>query len=162
MTTADALLASLRASGIDVQPLGLDRLKVEAPEGALTEEMRAMIRQHKTEMIRTLTTMQFSGGPHDAVPESSAPAFTAEALADFARSESRVEIRVPGFGETIWFASDVAHLGALLEEGVTRGRIWLPAELADMLSIPNRTPEVWCAAIVAKVLFDGVVEVRPR
>lgn len=48
--TLMGLLIHLRASKVRLEPNG-DRLRVDAPEGALTPELRQAIREHKPELL---------------------------------------------------------------------------------------------------------------
>ena len=49
-----ALLQKLREIGCELRPDG-DRLRVRAPAGVLTEDLRAAIREHKVELLRLLS-----------------------------------------------------------------------------------------------------------
>lgn len=96
--------------------------------------------------------------------ESAAPRLTRELIEDFAAHGAVTEIRVPGIPETLFMAPTLDDARRLMVwEGVSRGRIWTAAELADVVTIPNRTPETWAAIAIAKITFDGdVVEIRQR
>lgn len=54
---AVALLRRLREAGCELQAEG-DRLRVNAPKGVLTDELRSLIRQHKPELLRLLAPVQ--------------------------------------------------------------------------------------------------------
>ncbi|HEX7422874.1 MAG TPA: hypothetical protein VF311_03155 [Terriglobales bacterium] len=51
--TAVALLADLRNRGASIAAVG-DRLRIEAPAGTVTPEMRAALAAHKSELLRLL------------------------------------------------------------------------------------------------------------
>src|ERR1700731_486930 len=48
--TADILLEVLRSRGIRLAPIG-DRLRIRAPKGTLTPDLRATISKHKAEIL---------------------------------------------------------------------------------------------------------------
>ncbi len=52
--SASALMEMLSASDIRLSVTG-ERLKVDAPVDVLTEQHRALLRQHKAELLRLLT-----------------------------------------------------------------------------------------------------------
>lgn len=56
---AVALLRTLREAGCELQAEG-DRLRVNAPKGVLTDELRSLIRQHKPELLRLLAPVKAS------------------------------------------------------------------------------------------------------
>lgn len=49
-----ALLQKLREIGCELRPEG-DRLRVRAPAGVLTDELRSLIREHKGELLHLLS-----------------------------------------------------------------------------------------------------------
>lgn len=51
--TAVELLRNLTAHGIQLEPIG-DKLKIFAPAGAITPELKAVLSEHKTDLIRLL------------------------------------------------------------------------------------------------------------
>ena len=51
--TARALLEELRTRDVRLEPDGLT-LRVDAPAGAVTDELRATLREHKRDLIRLL------------------------------------------------------------------------------------------------------------
>jgi len=85
------------------------------------------------------------------------------ALDEYGRAGAPLEVRVPWFPVTLWFVPDARHLDALVKEGVSRGRIWLAAELTDLLAGPELALEEVRTIALTKVFFGGeVVDVRRR
>lgn len=54
MTLSD-LLAELKRRGIILRPEGTDAIRYRAPAGAMTEELRSLIREHKAELLGLLS-----------------------------------------------------------------------------------------------------------
>ncbi len=52
--TATAVLEELQASGVRLRMIATDRLRVEAPRGVVTLELRAALAQYKAEIIAEL------------------------------------------------------------------------------------------------------------
>jgi len=52
--TAGTLLSHLRAAGAILTATGTDRLRVDAPKGVLTPDLRASLVAHKAELLATL------------------------------------------------------------------------------------------------------------
>jgi hypothetical protein len=81
----------------------------------------------------------------------------------FARSGMTAEILVTWLSQPIWFSADELTAEHLSRQGVSRGRIWTAAELADLLAISNITPAGAQTVARAKLEFDGEIsEVRRR
>jgi hypothetical protein len=100
--------------------------------------------------------------PRDTLGETAAR-LLAMPLDVFARDGQPLEVRVPWAPVTLWFCPDVHHAEALINDGVSRGRIWTAAELMDLLSPGDLTPEAIRVVALAKLEFDGdVVSVRRR
>ncbi|MHB8763134.1 MAG: TubC N-terminal docking domain-related protein [Deferrisomatales bacterium] len=73
--TALALLRDIEAQGIRLEAQG-DRLRVDAPAGALTPELRAALAEHKPELLRVLAAGAGAPGPFtcDGCPNRGRPA----------------------------------------------------------------------------------------
>ena len=81
----------------------------------------------------------------------------------FARAGASLEVRVPWLDVTLWMVPADRDAVALMAEGVGRGRIWTAAELMQLMSIADRTPERVKTLTHAKLEMDGeITEVRPR
>ena len=57
------LLRELKGRGAVVRAVG-DRIRIEAPRGTITDELRSLIREHKTELLRLLNAGQREAGGH--------------------------------------------------------------------------------------------------
>lgn len=81
----------------------------------------------------------------------------------FAEEGCPLEVKVPWFPLTLWFARGDADVEVLVHEGVSRGRIWTAGELLDVLAIPTMTPTYMQTVAKAKLELGGeIVEIRPR
>ena len=145
-SAATEILADLRHRKVRVRAVG-DRLRLKAPPGVLSPGDRDALSSHKTEMLAQLER------------ENRLLGFS---LTDFEQSGCPLEIDVPGLGQTLWFVPRDGDAGALLAEGVRRGRIWTAAELRDIVTAPGLTPEDVIRLAQAKLVFNAeVVDVRP-
>jgi hypothetical protein len=118
--TARELLATLRRSGIELTVHG-GRLRVEAPRGAVTPELRRELREHKPELIAELSCL--TGWP----PES------LDAERSFGAPCARL---YPFLGRTVETPAGPGRLlqvfserAAVLLDGDERVSHFLPAEL---------------------------------
>ena len=50
------------------------------------------------------------------------------------------EVRVPGLDLTVWFVPSVGDITTLMDEGISRGRIWTAAELGDFIMSTDARP----------------------
>jgi hypothetical protein len=73
------LLQKLREIGCELRPEG-DRLRVRAPAGVLTDELRSLIREHKAELLRLLSAG--SRGQEEARPSPASGIALALSLQD--------------------------------------------------------------------------------
>jgi hypothetical protein len=82
----------------------------------------------------------------------------------FAREGQLLEVRVPYLDQTtLWFVPSESDAEGLIQEGISRGRIWTARELADLLSCAGLRPHDVKAVALAKIELGGdVVEVRRR
>jgi hypothetical protein len=71
--TPSDLLAELKRRGITLLPEGADAIRYSAPRGAMTDELRALIREHKAALLALLSAG--STGQEEAV-SSPAPGVT--------------------------------------------------------------------------------------
>lgn len=78
-------------------------------------------------------------------------------LGVFQQEGQPMEIRVPWWLDTIWFAPGEADVETLTKTGVSRSRIWTARELLDLLEIPGITPEQVKKIATAKRIFEGTV-----
>jgi hypothetical protein len=60
--TAHDLLAQLRAKGVEVKTSGDDRLVIDAPKGAINEDLRSALATHKAELLQILKAEQTGNG----------------------------------------------------------------------------------------------------
>jgi hypothetical protein len=156
--TAAALVATLRARGVILEPRG-DRLRV-MPASAVTADEVEALRRLKPDVLAILT-----GGADSPAP--CVATVTAHLLAMpldvFARDGQPIEIRVRWWPETLWFVPDVRHAETLHREEIARHRIWTAGELIELLRAPGLTTEALLTIMRAREAFDGeVVEVRCR
>jgi hypothetical protein len=84
-------------------------------------------------------------------------------LPEFQARGALLEIRVPWLPCTLWMVPEGRDAAPLLDKGVTRGRIWTAAELMNLMSIVNLTPETVRTIAHAKIEMDGeMTAVMPR
>ena len=120
---SSAVLASLRRRGVRLVRDG-DDLIVEAPRGVVSPEEKAALREDKPTVLSALER------------ESEILSLT---LSQFEQQHHAIEVLVPGFDKTLWFAPTEAHAGRLAADGVSRGRIWTVAELRNVTRFDNHT-----------------------
>ncbi len=93
----------------------------------------------------------------DALPFLSMP------LDEFKRRGARLEVRVPWLNVTLWVVPVDRDVNMLLQEGISRGRIWTANELQQLMSVASRTPETVQTLAHAKLELDGdIIKVRQR
>jgi hypothetical protein len=68
-----------------------------------------------------------------------------------------LELRVSFLAVTLFFVSSEDDVLPLLQEGISRGRIWTLGELTDLFSIPNLTSIGRLTIATARAMFDGEV-----
>ena len=112
-STASSLLARLRSHKAVVSAEG-SHLRVEAPKGVLTDQLRQDLRRHKIEILAFLERREQLLGM---------------SLDEFARSRYRAELRMPGCSQTMWWVPLSLDADTLMQQGITRGRIWTAEEL---------------------------------
>jgi hypothetical protein len=83
-------------------------------------------------------------------------------LGEFAREGMAIAIRVPWYGEMLWFAPSNAEAVVLEREGIHRGRIWTAAELLDLFGIRGLTRDQLITVARAKLEFAGDVVLVTR
>ena len=71
--TPAALIASLRAAGVDMVPAG-DNLRLQAPGGTLTPDLLAAVEQHKPALLQLLVANDSGPGMASAPPHPQCPA----------------------------------------------------------------------------------------
>ncbi len=83
-------------------------------------------------------------------------------LDQFERDGCPIEIKVPGFRETLWFVPGDPEREALVARGTGRGRIWTAHELMDLWKVPGLTRERAQSLARIKAEFDAeVVSIEP-
>ena len=58
-------------------------------------------------------------------------------LREFQVAGLALEVKVPWLETTLWFVSSSGEVATLMNEGVSRGRIWTARELQDLLETPG-------------------------
>ena len=142
MTT---LLVDLRRRGLALTAEG-SRLRV-APKSALTPELRETLAARKADLLAALSV-------EDHLLQMP--------LDQFEREGPLIEIKVPGFPETLWFAPGDREREILVVRGISRGRIWTAHELMDLWKIPSLTREQAQTLARIKADFDAeVISIEP-
>jgi len=143
--TAFKLLVELRRHGLTLAPEGAG-VRV-APKSALTPELRDALRINKADLLAALSV-------EDHLLQMP--------LDQFERDGCPIEIKVPGFPETLWFAPGDREREILVVRGISRGRIWTAHELMDLWKIPSLTREQAQTLARIKADFDAeVVSIEP-
>jgi hypothetical protein len=152
--TAAAILAELRRAGATIEARD-GRLRIEAPEGILTAELRTTLGERKSELLDLLREPApgtlCPGTPDFQEVVSRLLRLTLTAFAD---ADTCLELSVAWLPVSLWFVSTEADAEALATEGVTRGRVWTAAELADLLAL-GPSQETGQLVAHAKLAFDG-------
>jgi hypothetical protein len=78
-------------------------------------------------------------------------------LEQFAHEGSLLEVGVPWLTTTLWFVPGDREVETLVMEGITRGRIWTANELAELLALPTRVPEMVRTVAHAKLEMAGEI-----
>ena len=110
------LLRQLRQSGARVSVAGY-RLRVNAPKGLLSAELRQAVAEQKNQLL--------------AVLRNEAQLLDMS-LSEFAQNGCPIQLRVPGWARTLWFVPGEGEVTHLMAQGVGRGRIWTAAELGRL------------------------------
>lgn len=152
MSGPDALLAEVARLGITLSVNG-DKLRIEAPTGTVTPELRAQLAAVKPAILARLR--DGSPTPASPTPQPGLDAILSMSLADFGRRHLALRIRLPD-GSTCWFCSGPNEVAALRSEGVPRGAIWTARELGDVLGA-GWTKETIGRLIAVKREFNGMV-----
>lgn len=172
--TADELLARLRGKGIAVRADG-SNIGLR-PRYALTREDLEAVAAVKHELLQLLAGGVGDHPTPDTTGKVDLPALTvgprhvAEALPflsmpldEFKRRGACLEVRVPWLNVTLWVVPVDRDVNMLMQEGISRGRIWTANELQQLISVASRTPETVQTLAHAKLELDGdIVEVRQR
>ena len=86
--TAAEVVRTLAAAGVELWREG-DRLRFRAPSGALTAELRAMVGDHRAELLAFVPVVGTGGEPFG---------LTAAEVAEFRRLGAAVKVRAPKLG----------------------------------------------------------------
>ncbi len=98
---------------------------------------------------------------HDVHATHALP-FLGMRLDEFQSQGALLNIRVPWLSATLWMVPGEQDVATLVDEGVSRGRIWTSRELIDLFSGSEVTLDHIKTVALAKLEFAGeVVEVRP-
>lgn len=153
------LLMELQRCDVTLTVVG-DRLRVDAPTGAVTPELRDALVMHKAELLGLLLEHSCSDSP---TRSDRADRFLDMTLTQFAREGVSIEVGVDWREGSFWFVPTVADVECLARQGVSRGRIWTAAELMDLMSIPKVTADQLKTIAAVKLEFGGqLIQARPR
>lgn len=84
------------------------------------------------------------------------PPVVLQPLAEFATGRRIVQFAVPWSKETLFLVPQAFHVRELREQGIQRGRIWLAAEVQDLLQ--REVTQADASSIAeAKLLLQGTV-----
>lgn len=151
MTAVD-LLMTLRLKGIELVPAG-DRLRFR-PGEAVTAEERAALRRHKGAVLALLAS-----APRPA-PAELAAGLSAGSLADWAARGEIVTLFSRTLDASIHLAPDPVAVRQLVEAGVPRARVYLPAEVESLRTLFTRQPPAVIRALDACRDAFGEVELE--
>lgn len=172
MSTTDALLAEATRRGIRLSINGA-RLRIEAPTGTLTTELRVRLAAAKPDILAHLREgSEAAGSAHQSpptdrpaantIPAPSTPSLDAMLsmpLEEFGRRALALRIRLPD-GSECWFASGSKEVAILRGEGIERGSIWTARELADVLGAGWDRTTIG-RLIATKRTFNGTIGPQP-
>ena len=135
--SASVLIANLQRRGVELAAEG-DRLRYRAPRGALSPELLADLRSHKTEILAEL--IQDGNSASSAALESGVPA--------------AILIDSPRYGEA-WVCTDaeVAAVIRLEEQRRDQPRPVLMA--SDVSRLQGKSPEAITAVLNVVTTFPG-------
>ncbi len=134
------LLFNLRRCGLALAPEG-SGLRV-APRSALTSELRETLTTRKADLLAALSVENH---------------LLQMRLDEFEREGCPIELKVPGLEKTIWFVPGEAHVEALVQSGITQGRIWTARELRMLWAGGSDALESAITLARVKVALDGEV-----
>jgi hypothetical protein len=135
-----SLLVNLRRCGLALAPEG-SRLRV-APRSALTSELRETLTTHKDDLLAALSVENH---------------LLQMRLDEFERDGCAIELKVPGLKRSIWFVPGEAHIEALVQRNITRGRIWTAKELRALWGGGSEARESAIPLARIKLALDGEV-----
>src|SRR6266850_1661420 len=101
--TAHELLAQLREKGVEVKTSGEDRLVIDAPRGAITDELRSALAAHKAELMQILKAEQAESKPVVLDSEVAASPLSAPSISEQPRA------KVPPPDESVLVAASTAE-----------------------------------------------------
>jgi len=140
--TASSLLTRLSAQKAVVSAKN-GNLRVEAPKGVLNDQLRQDLRIHKPEILAFLHEQE-------QVLDMT--------LGEFAQSGLHVELRVPGYSQTLWWVATSRDAEKLMQGGIGRGRIWTAEELRRIWEGDIRDPNDVLPLISLKLHFNCVLQ----
>lgn len=150
--TAAKLLSDLEQRDVAVTVEG-GQLRVDAPRGVLTEDLRRTLSEHKPEivaLIRDRTPAPGSGASEQPGEDARIAAMT---LDDFAEAGLVVRIRSRILGALVLFVSDDVPDTAL---AALESPIYRVAELRKLAILRSGPRALRCIHDV-KTIFDGVI-----
>ncbi len=118
---AHAVVQHRRNQGV-VLEAARDRIRVDAPKGVISPELRKKLIELKPEILSELTAER---------------SITGLSLEGFRASDWQIELRVDWLDETIFWVPTAEAAHRLVETGIPRGRIWTANELIDLSRIPD-------------------------
>jgi hypothetical protein len=149
--TAAALVSTLHARGVTLKPRG-DHLVARPVSRMTTDEVEAL-RRHKVEILELLRRETERPDPVEVARLLDLP---------ISQLDRMVEVRVPWLPLTLWLVPSLRAAELLVQEGLSRGRIWTATELLNLLAVPGITTADARRLAEAKLEFDGeITGVRP-
>ena len=153
--SAEQLLSDLEEHDVTVSVRG-ERLRIEAPRGVITEELRCALSRHKPEILRLLREKVKAPTSPTPVDEEQVEAMTLDA---FASAGLVVEVHSDVLGRNILFVSDNVHESSLTDLDLP---VYRASELRK-LAILQPTPRALRCIHGVKAVFGGAItDVRPR
>ncbi len=144
---ANSLLDDLRNRGVDVRVRG-DRLIVDAPRGVLSDYDRAALSTTKPLLVERLAL-------ETKLLDMSLEEFGSEGFS--------IQIRVPWLDETLWWVPRSEHVDILVQQGVSRGRVYTSSELTNLTNLLDagaESPDVQGIARLRLTLDATIVGVE--
>ncbi len=143
--TPDVLLSCLRTAGVVLTATGTDRLRVDAPQGALTPALREALFTHKAALLRMIRRFSRSAR-HTAAPQKQKKVWRRAPLWQVCADATRLPS-----GALDLDSADLLYAALALREGHT------PDEASEMLrrcTPQASTRQDYCSDVVSRVSIN--------
>jgi len=149
---AQQLLADLERLGVTYSVEG-QHLRLEAPRGAISDEMRQSLKEHKPQIVELLSQRQLAPGTGRSGEVPKAGRVEEMTLEAFAEAGLILQVRSEVLGSSVLFVSDDVPEAALAGSDLP---VYRAAELRK-LALLSPAPHSLRGLHDAKTIFEGTI-----